>query len=269
MSSTASARTTTRRTFRPNAVGLIVVTAAIIAATIGTLVYQSAPPAAPSFTEVLRGDHGGRVLYEGELEVVQRQPATEPPAQQPGSPAADPPAPALPARRSQHPPAGSVAAGRAHLGSTQSEADGAVPDGVTVFHDEHPGVANLAPDLLRALRKAATDAADDGVTFYVNSGWRSPKYQEQLLREAISEYGSEKEAARWVATPDTSAHVSGDAVDIGPSDAAAWLSEHGAAYGLCQIYRNEPWHFELRPEAIDGRCPPMYADPTHDPRMQR
>ena len=33
-----------------------------------------------------------------------------------------------------------------------------------------------------------------------------------------------QEAARWVATPNTSAHVSGDAVDIGPSGAAAWLS---------------------------------------------
>ena len=66
--------------------------------------------------------------------------------------------------------------------------------------------------------------------------------------EAVSKYGSEAEAARWVATPNTSAHVSGDAVDIGPSGAAAWLSEHGAAYGLCQIYGNEPWHYELRPE---------------------
>ena len=51
--------------------------------------------------------------------------------------------------------------------------------------------------------------------------------------------------------------------------ADAWLSEHGAAYGLCQIYGNEPWHYELRPEAVDHGCPPMYADPTHDPRMQR
>ena len=101
------------------------------------------------------------------------------------------------------------------------------------------------------------------------SGWRSPQYQEQLLHGAVSEYGSEEEAARWVATAETSAHVSGDAVDIGPSDATAWLSEHGAAYGLCQIYSNEPWHFELLPEAIDHGCPPMYADPTHDPRMQQ
>ena len=72
-----------------------------------------------------------------------------------------------------------------------------------------------------------------------------------------------------MATPNTSAHVSGDAVDIGPSGAAAWLSEHGAEYGLCQIYGNEPWHHELRPEASDHGCPRLYADPTHDPRMQR
>jgi zinc D-Ala-D-Ala carboxypeptidase len=148
------------------------------------------------------------------------------------------------------------------------EADGAVPDGATVFDDEIPGVAKLDPALVGALRRAASDAADDGVEFVVNSGWRSPRYQEQLLREAVSEYGSEAEAARWVATPNTSAHVSGDAVDIGPSAAAAWLSEHGAAYGLCQIYGNEPWHYERRPEAVDQGCPPTYADPTHDPRMQ-
>jgi D-alanyl-D-alanine carboxypeptidase len=149
------------------------------------------------------------------------------------------------------------------------EADGAVPDGATVFDDEIPGVANLDADLLGALRQAATDAGDDGVEFFVDSGWRSPEYQNQLLREAVSEYGSEEEAARWVATAETSAHVSGDAVDIGPSDATAWLSEHGAEYGLCQTYGNEPWHYELRREAIDHGCPPTYADPTHDPRSQQ
>jgi zinc D-Ala-D-Ala carboxypeptidase len=148
------------------------------------------------------------------------------------------------------------------------EADGAVPDGATVFDDEYPAVANLDRALIGALRRAATDAADDGVEFFVDSGWRSPKYQERLLDEAISKYGSEEEAARWVATPNTSAHVSGDAVDIGHSDATAWLSEHGAEYGLCQIYSNEPWHYELRPEAIDHGCPPMYADPTDDPGMR-
>jgi zinc D-Ala-D-Ala carboxypeptidase len=163
----------------------------------------------------------------------------------------------------------SLAASSSSATSLIGEADGVVPDGVTVFDDQFPAVANLDPRLLRALRQAATDAAGDGVEFLVTSGWRSRAYQEQLLDQAISEYGSEEEAARWVATPKTSAHVSGDAVDIGPSDATAWLSEHGAVYGLCQIYGNEPWHYELRPAAIDHGCPARYADPTQDPRMQQ
>lgn len=149
------------------------------------------------------------------------------------------------------------------------EADGAVPDGTTVFDDEVPGVAKLDAALLGALRRAAAAAADDGIGFFVDSGWRSAAYQEHLRREAIAKYGSEAEAARWVATPGTSAHVSGEAADIGHADAAAWLSAHGAAYGLCQIYRNEPWHYELRPGAAERGCPPPYADPTQDPRMQR
>jgi D-alanyl-D-alanine carboxypeptidase len=214
MSQTASARTTTRRTLRPTAVGLVVVTAAII----GAIAYQSASSSAPSVSDVLRGDHG-RTTTE--------------------------------------------------VDDAVTEADGALPDGVTVFDDEYPGVANLDPDLLQALREAATDAVDDGIEFYVNSGWRSPDYQDQLLREAVSEYGSEEKAARWVATADTSAHVSGNAVDIGSLDAMAWLSEHGAEYGLCQIYSNESWHYERRPQAIDRGCPPMYADATHDPRTQQ
>ncbi len=147
-------------------------------------------------------------------------------------------------------------------------ADGDLPDGVTVFADEYPAVTNLDPALLDALRQAASDAAGDGVEFYVNSGWRSAGYQERLLVEAVSQYGSKEEAARWVATPETSPHVSGDAVDIGHADARSWLSGHGPGYGLCQIYGNEPWHFELRPEAIVQGCPPTYADPTSDPRMR-
>jgi D-alanyl-D-alanine carboxypeptidase len=163
------------------------------------------------------------------------------------------------------PPVGEL--GRDGGGGAATQTDGVVPDGATVF-DQYPGVVRLDPDLLAALRRAAADAAGDGVTIGVNSGWRSRAYQDQLLREAVAEYGSEAEAARWVATADTSPHVSGDAVDLGPSAAVAWLAEHGSAYGLCQVYRNEAWHYELRRAAITRGCPAMYADPTHDPRMQ-
>lgn len=47
----------------------------------------------------------------------------------------------------------------------------------------------------------------------------------------------------------------GDAVDIGDSGATGWLSEHGAGYGLCQVYRNEPWHYELLPSPVDRGYP--------------
>ena len=148
-------------------------------------------------------------------------------------------------------------------------ADGVVPDGVTVFDETHPAVTRLDPDLLAALRAAGRAAGSDGVRLDVHSGWRSRRYQEELFDEAVEEYGSEAEAAAWVARPGTSAHEAGDAVDLGPDEADRWLSTHGAAYGLCQVYRNEPWHFELRPQAVDDGCPAMYADPTEDPRMRR
>jgi zinc D-Ala-D-Ala carboxypeptidase len=227
----ARARTRRIRIRRIRAAGLLVVIAAIAAALGPQLLASSSSTAAPPI-DVPRGEHHG----------LGSEPHG-PPGELPGLPG-------------EH-------------GGALGEADGAVPDGTTVFDDGIPGVANLDPDLLGALRQAATDAAGDGVEFVVESGWRSPEYQDQLLREAVSEYGSEEEAARWVATSDTSPHVSGDAVDIGPSDATAWLSEHGAEYGLCQIYGNERWHYELRSEAVHGSCPAMYADPTSDPRMQQ
>jgi zinc D-Ala-D-Ala carboxypeptidase len=143
--------------------------------------------------------------------------------------------------------------------------DGVVPDGTTVFSGSIPAVAKLDAALLGALRQASSDS---GIAFVVDSGWRSVAYQRQLFRQAVADYGSEEEAAKWVATPQTSAHVSGEAVDLS-REPAAWLSVHGASYGLCQIYTNEPWHYELRPDAVTQGCPQMYADAADDPRLQR
>jgi len=154
------------------------------------------------------------------------------------------------------------------IGTQHRFADGSVPAGVTVWDDQFAAVANLDPDLLAALRKAASAAADDAIEFHVNSGWRSEAHQARLLQDAIARYGSLEQASRWVATPQTSPHVSGDAVDIGGDGAADWLAAHGAAYDLCRIYANEPWHFELRPGADAAGCPATYADPSRDPRLQ-
>ena len=151
-----------------------------------------------------------------------------------------------------------------------SETDGVIRDGdqPTVFDTDRVAIGNLDPALLDALQRAANDAAADGIEFRVNSGWRSAALQERMLQDAISQYGSEAEAARWVATPQTSAHVSGKAVDLGPLPTLDWLAQHGSDYGLCQTYANESWHYELRPDAVTDGCPEMYSDPTEDPRMQ-
>ena len=148
-----------------------------------------------------------------------------------------------------------------------TEEDGLLPFGATAFDEAYPGIAGLSHGLRDALQRASHDAAAADIIVLVNSGWRSAEYQDQLLQEAVSQYGSAEEAARWVASSATSAHVAGDAVDVGSYDAVDWLTANGAAYGLCQTYGNESWHFELRPEAIDHGCPAPYADPAHDPRM--
>lgn len=118
---------------------------------------------------------------------------------------------------------------------------------------------HLDPDLLDAVRAATRDARADGVRMVVTSGWRSKEHQQRLFDEAVQTYGSEEEASRYVATPDTSAHVTGDAVDIGPVDADGWLSQHGADYGLCQTFANEIWHYELA-TTPGGACPEMLPD---------
>ncbi|KQW53074.1 hypothetical protein ASC77_01885 [Nocardioides sp. Root1257] len=120
-------------------------------------------------------------------------------------------------------------------------------------------VSKLDHDLLAALQDAARDAQDDGIELVVTSGWRSKAHQRRLFAQAVTRYGSEAEARRYVASPRTSAHVTGDAVDVGPTDGAYWLGRHGSDYGLCQVFANEIWHFELATKP-GGHCPEMLQD---------
>ena len=132
-------------------------------------------------------------------------------------------------------------------------------DGVTIFDTHLPAIANLDPALRAAVEQATTDAGARGVEMVVTSGWRSAHYQQHLLDEAVRTRGSLEEARRWVSTPELSRHVTGDAVDIGYTDADSWLEQHGARYGLCTTYANEMWHFELVTEP-GGECPPTKPD---------
>jgi D-alanyl-D-alanine carboxypeptidase len=145
-------------------------------------------------------------------------------------------------------PAGDHPGGRPHDGTTRGPLD-----------TSDPTVGRLDPDLLAALQAAARDAERDGVRMVVTSGWRSRAHQERLFADAVRRYGSEEEARRYVSTPDTSEHVTGDAVDVGATDADAWLSRYGAEYGLCQVYANEIWHYELA-TTPGGRCPDLVPD---------
>ncbi|MBX7432506.1 M15 family metallopeptidase [Mycobacterium sp. Y57] len=135
---------------------------------------------------------------------------------------------------------------------------GWLPDGTMLspFDSANPILSQLDPALLQAVRSAAGLAGSQGVDIRVTSGWRSKGFQQRLFDDAVANYGSIAKAAEFVATPEVSKHVTGQAVDIGPAQADSWLIANGRQFGLCQIYANEIWHFEL---AVDeyGNCPPL------------
>ena len=139
--------------------------------------------------------------------------------------------------------------------------DGSDTDGqlVTAFDVHNPAIGRLDPALLSAIQQATTAAAADGITMTITSGWRSPEFQERLLDDAVATYGSLAAARQYVQTPGGSKHVLGQAVDVGGTGADQWLITHGARFGLCQIYANELWHFELATDDAGG-CPPLLAN---------
>ena len=145
--------------------------------------------------------------------------------------------------------------------SQLTDDDGYIPEGTSLTLDSDlPAVQRLDPQLLEALRAADRTAVDEhGTTITIVDGWRSLRYQEYLFEQAVQKYGSEHEAERWVKRGADSAHVSGNAVDIGTADAMDFLSRFGSEWGNCQIYANEAWHFELA-TTPGGECPQLLAD---------
>jgi D-alanyl-D-alanine carboxypeptidase len=135
---------------------------------------------------------------------------------------------------------------------------GWLPDGVTLspFDESNPVLAQLDPLLLKAVQDAARSADAEGIKMRITSGWRTKGFQQRLFDMGVVQYGGVDAARQFVASPETSKHVVGEAVDIAPVDADKWLIRNGSRFGLCQIFANEIWHFEL---AVDeqGRCPPL------------
>lgn len=124
----------------------------------------------------------------------------------------------------------------------------------------HVGTAGLTRALAGAVERARSRAASEGIALDIVSGYRDSATQQGLFEEAVARYGSVEAASRWVLPPEASKHVTGEAVDVGPPRAAAWLDRQGSAYGLCRRYDNEPWHFELLTKP--GKpCPPREPNP--------
>lgn len=138
-------------------------------------------------------------------------------------------------------------------------ADGHLASAVSLGDEQYPAIARLDPALLEAMRAAEEAAGLDGIAFDITSGWRSAALQQRLFDDAVRTYASEEVARQYVAMPDRSHHVTGTAVDVGNLDAQLWLMEQGAAWGICQIYGNERWHFELA-TTPGGVCPDLLPD---------
>lgn len=152
------------------------------------------------------------------------------------------------------PPGDQLAIGPAAVDTT----GGWLPDGTTLspFDVTNPILSQIDPALLTAVQNAARAAEAAGIGLRITSGWRSKGFQQRLFDNAVGTYGSVAAAAEFVATPEVSKHVTGQAIDIGPPEADQWLIANGRRFGLCQIYANEIWHFELAADA-QGNCPPL------------
>jgi hypothetical protein len=136
-----------------------------------------------------------------------------------------------------------------------------------------PGLSypnELNPQLLIRFTAAKAAAAKDGQKIYIASGFRTLERQKYLFASAVKKYGSESEAAKWVAPPYVSHHPWGIAIDVNyPNEpvGAGWLEINGATFGLCRVYENEWWHFE--PSIAPGRtCPALLPNATFTAQLQ-
>ena len=128
----------------------------------------------------------------------------------------------------------------------------------------------MHPQLLIRFTAAKAAAAKEGQRIYIASGFRTLERQKYLFANAVKKYGSETEAAKWVAPPYVSHHPWGLAIDVNyPSEpvGAGWLEINGARFGLCRVYENEWWHFEPV-IAPGGTCPALLPNATFTRPLQ-
>lgn len=95
-----------------------------------------------------------------------------------------------------------------------------------------------------AWSQAVEAAAAEGVTLRVTDSYRTYDQQVDLAaRKGLYSEGG------WAATPGTSNHGWGMAVDADVSDPATltWIRANGWKFGFVEAVPREPWHWEYRP----------------------
>lgn len=161
------------------------------------------------------------------------------------------------------------------------EADSSLGWRLILVNEAHRVPHNYEPELTRLsngeqvdsriyppLQKMFDDARAHGLNLFVREGYRTEDEQKELLDEKILTYENEgysrkeakKLAREYVASPSTSEHQLGLAVDINAETEKTssesvyqWLQENAHNYGFIKRYpsdkieitgiSNEPWHY--------------------------
>ena len=120
----------------------------------------------------------------------------------------------------------------------------------------NPG--GLTPDTYAAFQELVQAAANDGISIYLSSGFRSYELQSQIYNNYVSTYGKET-ADTFSARPGYSEHQTGMAIDVNIVDdsfigtpEAIWIEAHCEEFGFILRYpygkqevtgyKYEPWH---------------------------
>ncbi|MEZ0114172.1 D-alanyl-D-alanine carboxypeptidase [Catenulispora sp. EB89] len=149
--------------------------------------------------------------------------------------------------------------------SPPPSADGENGDCENTSHDtpadeamKFSGMTHGTQQAFLAAQKAAQAA---GLSFVLNSGYRSAAYQQRVFDCWVKQLGSPQAARQYALPPNESAHVQGYAMDIAPPSAASWLESTAGKYGLCRRYQDETWHFEYQSRYKTQGCPALLPHP--------
>ncbi|MBE6830376.1 MAG: D-alanyl-D-alanine carboxypeptidase family protein [Ruminococcaceae bacterium] len=127
---------------------------------------------------------------------------------------------------------------------------------------------NMDSRIVEPFRQMRDAALKDDIHLWLSSGYRNDEKQQKLYSEEIEAYykagisyeDAVSEAAKSVAPPGTSEHITGLAIDVngvledfGGTKEFRWLSEHAQDYGFILRYpkdkqdithiKYEAWHF--------------------------